>query len=84
MSRKPDYNLCVKPKNGPGVNNRVGAAWKDEQGRISIKLNPCVVISHLDDVWIGLFPAEKPQYNKSYQSYEDPHPPVDFDDDVPF
>ena len=91
MAKRPDYNLCVKPKEGPGVNNKIGVAWRDDQDRISIKLNPCVVLSHTDEVWISLYPADyQGQRQKHYPRPRDPQegfdygPPPLTDDDVPF
>lgn len=93
MAKRPDFNLCVKPKEGPGVNTKIGVAWSDEQGRFSIKLNPCVVLSHADDVWISLYPADYQEQSRQ-KHYPNPKPPAqdnfDYgpppmtDDDVPF
>lgn len=56
--RRPTHRLCVKEKNGKGT-TLVGAGWEDADGHISIRLNPCVVLSFADDVIITLFPIEK-------------------------
>lgn len=94
MARRPDYNLCVKPKEGQGVYTKVGVAWKDEQDRISIVLHPCVVLTAKDEVWISLYPADyqgqgqqhrQRNYNSRKQADPDDYgPPPMSDDDVPF
>lgn len=58
--RKPDYRVGVKTrqsasKSGQGT---IGAAWKEDDGTISIVLNPCVVLRFEDDVVIRLFPND--------------------------
>jgi hypothetical protein len=55
--RKPDFNLSVKPKDGR-MGNKVGAAWKNDDGSISISLNVGVTLSWNDELFIGLFPVE--------------------------
>lgn len=57
-SRKPDYRLSVKERGGEN-RGTVGAAWKNDDGSISIKLTPCVAITSRDDVTIVLFPVEE-------------------------
>lgn len=86
--KKPDYNLTVKLKGDDSYAKQVGVGWKDEFGGISIKLNPCVVISHTDDVWINLYlnkdlsrripKPPPPEYSPPVDDYGDA------DDDVPF
>ena len=93
MSRRPDYNVCVKPKEGGNAYTKIGGAWKDDQGRISITLHPCVVLSAKDDVWISLYPnnyqnqGEKHRqkdYSRSHDNPDNWGPPPMSDDDVPF
>jgi hypothetical protein len=56
-SRKPDFNLSAKPKDGqPGC--KVGAGWKNDDGSISIKLNVGTTLSWNDDLFLGLFPTD--------------------------
>lgn len=83
--KKPDYDLCVKPKTGEGYNAKVGVAWRDEEGRISIKLNTCAVLSHADDVWISLYPAKnkEPRRVKPEPALDYGPPPMS-DDNLPF
>lgn len=64
----PTHVLGVKRK-GDNFGTRVGAGWVNDKGWISVKLNPCVVLSHTDDVYITLFPARK---EKTVESTEPP------------
>lgn len=54
--RKPDYQLKILNKSNDkrGI---IGAAWKNEDGSISIQINPCIILdgNQLDDFVITLF-----------------------------
>jgi len=53
-SRSPDFDLCVlNPQDGQ--KGRIGAAWLNEDGSISIVLNRCVVLTEQDGFSIRLF-----------------------------
>lgn len=54
-SRKPDYVLKVLNKDNEGRCN-VGAGWKNEDGSVSIQLNPCVVLQYDPQIVLTLFP----------------------------
>ena len=54
--KHPHYILTAKSKKEGSFGSRIGAAWMNERGAISIRLSPCVTISDRDDIWIGLFP----------------------------
>jgi hypothetical protein len=54
----PDYVVKVKERNSE-ARTQIGAAWAREDGSVTIKLNPCVVISWKDDVYITLYPRSK-------------------------
>lgn len=41
--RRPDYNLSAMDKK-TGCKGPIGAAWKNEDGTITLKLNPFVVL----------------------------------------
>jgi hypothetical protein len=57
LGRKPDYRLRLKDdKTGRWVD--VGAAWKNENGSISVRLNMCVVLNERLGVEPVLFPVE--------------------------
>jgi hypothetical protein len=74
--RKPDFNLSTL-NTETEVRGRVGAGWKERDGSISIKLNPCVVLNAHDPINLRLFPAT--EYNKPAAS----PPPIE-DDEIPF
>lgn len=60
MSRTPDYFLKVIVKSSD-KKGKVGAAWKEADGSISIVLNPCVHLIAGEAV-IKLFPNDgKPE-----------------------
>lgn len=46
MGRAPDYFVVVSPKEKEGYSKRIGAAWLNPSGNISIRLDVCVVLSH--------------------------------------
>lgn len=54
--RPPDYNLSALDKQTE-VRGQIGVAWIQDDGRISIKLNPFVVLDtfHMD-LTLSLFP----------------------------
>lgn len=52
--RTPDYDLVVMNKTTQ-QKGKVGAAWKNNDGRIGIVLNPCVVLSADPNLVIALF-----------------------------
>lgn len=57
--RKPDYNVGAVDKVSGFKHSRVGAAWKQGDGQISIKLNPFVVFDCTRmDIVLPLFPVE--------------------------
>jgi hypothetical protein len=43
-NRKPDYDLAAMNKRTGERNYRCGAAWKNDDGTISIKLDPFIVL----------------------------------------
>lgn len=61
MARTPEYTLAViAPATNPAAKQdtkgKVGAGWVEPDGSVSIKLNPCVVLSERDGLVIRLFP----------------------------
>ena len=56
--RRPDYVLSVKVKDQV-LRRRLGVAWANDDGSISIALDPCTVISWTDNVHVSLFPNEE-------------------------
>lgn len=77
---RPTHALVVKRKNGDGPGRRIGVGWMNNRGWISLKLNPCVVISHNDDVYLNIYPTDQ---NRDEPPMPDEPPPED-DDDIPF
>ncbi len=57
MSRKPDYKLKAINKSNE-KKGEIGAAWINENGIISIVLDPFVAIRGQDDLVITLFPQD--------------------------
>jgi hypothetical protein len=56
--RQPDFILAIKTKSGPEKKGRVGAGWKNDDGNITLQLNPGIVLSWKDDIFLSLFPAD--------------------------
>jgi hypothetical protein len=55
---RPAYRMVVEHKETK-ARTRVGVAWVNEKGWISIKLSPCVVLSgDRNDIFISLYPNE--------------------------
>lgn len=57
VSRKPDFKLSALNKTNEHK-GKVGAAWKNPDGTISIALDPFVALSANDNLLITLFPNE--------------------------
>ncbi len=55
--RRPDFLVSALVKGGEHKGN-VGAAWQEDNGQISIKLNPFVVLESMDGLAIRLFPND--------------------------
>ena len=70
MSRKPDYRLKVLNKITE-QKGEVGAGWANEDGSISIVLNPCITILGNDSLVLTLFPCNT---ERSKESEETAHP----------
>lgn len=62
--RKPDYRLAALDKETDDT-DRVGAAWKNDNGSISIRLNTFVHLIGNKNLVLTLFPeGERPQGSK--------------------
>lgn len=57
---KPDYRVCARDR-ATGKGSRVGAAWKCKGDRISVHLDPFVVLDGRQDLQITLFPIDEPE-----------------------
>ena len=62
---RPTHKLVAKRIGKDKSGMPIGVAWQNEQGWISIKLNPCVVISHNDEVYLSLYPIKPEEQNLS-------------------
>lgn len=79
--RQPDFNLSALDKD-TGKKGKVGAAWKNADGTISISLNNFVVLSAQQPLVLTLFPntpyeTSRPVPARSNRSEA-------LDDDIPF
>lgn len=87
--KKPTYDVSILNK-VTGQKGKVGAAWFNDNGRISIKLNPCVVLASDPNLVITLFPidwdSDKRTGDKvpSLEDYDDTDYNKDDEDDIPF
>ena len=61
--RQPDYDLSALNKETE-ERGRIGAAWANDDGTISIKLNAFVVLRDAKDTVITLFPRDKDRATK--------------------
>ncbi len=59
--RSPDYQIkaTTRPNIAPKRAGRVGAAWKNEDGSLSIVLDPFVTLVAADDLIITVFPIDR-------------------------
>lgn len=79
--KPPDYKLAALDKDSNDRNYHVGVAWKQPNGSISIKLNPCTKLEYDPGMVITLFPNDRGEDKpgKSKRVAED-----SYDDDIPF
>ena len=57
MKKQPTHRLCVKHR-VTGATGVIGAGWLNEDGSVSLALDPCVVIAATDNVFLTLFPVD--------------------------
>ena len=57
-SRTPDYNVKAMNKT-TGEKARIGAGWLNEDGTISIVLNPFTILESKPELLITIFPKDK-------------------------
>lgn len=58
MSRTPDYDVHAMNKT-TDEKNRVGAAWLNENGTLSITLTAFIKLESSEDLVITLFPRQE-------------------------
>lgn len=80
--RKPDYRLGVLAK-GTEHRGQVGAAWKQTDGTIRIKLNAFVVLSAIDDLVLTLFINDDKPFQKKSRAQPFVGEPTPRDDEGP-
>lgn len=56
--RAPDFNLVLINKTTGERNNRAGAAWKNPDGTIALRLSPFMLIPSHAGLVMMLFPTE--------------------------
>lgn len=56
--RAPDYKLTALDKDSNDRNYHVGVAWKQQNGSIRIKLNPCTKLEYDPGMVISLWPSD--------------------------
>jgi hypothetical protein len=56
-AKPPTHFLKIKERPPGKAMTQAGRAWLNEDGSMSIQLNPCIVFSSHDDVFITLFPV---------------------------
>lgn len=59
--RKPAYNVKVMNKQTGEKSQKIGGAWVNRDGTISVILDPFVVIPGGQDILVTLFPNEEGQ-----------------------
>lgn len=77
MGRRPTHRLVIKQRDGK-LQTFAGVGWQNEQGWISINLNPAIVLDFKDQHYISLYPIrydEAPTGQNQPYSGEDDEPP---------
>lgn len=59
--RSPDYFLAALNKATDDKNNRIGAAWEEDDGSIAIKLDHFVHLQGDQNLLLKLFPNKRPK-----------------------
>ena len=58
--RKPDFILKCLNKRTNARNDKLGVAWSNPEGNISLILDPCVCLTYDPDMVYTLFPNDRP------------------------
>lgn len=58
-AKKPDFILKARLKGTTKSTRRIGSGWANENGSVSIQLDPCTVLHWKDECFITLFPVEE-------------------------
>lgn len=59
MSRKPDFILSALVKTTGVKSGKIGCAWKNGDGSITLALDAGTIIEHHKDVLFTLFPNDR-------------------------
>lgn len=92
MARQPDYRLwaIAEDESSKGT---CGAGWLNDDGSVSIKLNPCVVLEQSRGMTIKLYPVDRQPGSRKKEETDSAANPSrqtkapaggDPDDDIPF
>jgi hypothetical protein len=79
--RQPDYRLAALNKRTDEKGNNIGAAWINDNGSISIRLDSFVVLTGSKDLVLTLFKADDRPRGQRLQESIPEHDP---DDGPPF
>jgi len=72
-AKKPTHVLKIKVKDSPAKAN-VGVGWANDDGSMSISLNPGTILDWRDPVTINLFPWDRRPSKKSESSGSEDEP----------
>jgi len=67
VSRSPDYNVTALDKDSD-ERARIGAAWNNPDGSISIRLNHFITLRSTSSLLIALWPVDKKPPTKKGRS----------------
>ena len=71
-SRTPDYHLKALNKRTGERTGKVGAAWRNEDGSVSIKLDMFVSLIYDPDLLLTLFVNDRPAAPEPTDKFVDP------------
>lgn len=72
MSRTPDYHLKALNTRTGERTGKVGAAWKNDDGSVSIKLDMFVTLMYDPDLLVTLFVNDRPSPVVPGEKHVDP------------
>lgn len=77
ITKRPDYVLASLNRATSERNNNIGAAWKMDNGSLSLKLNTGVTLRHDAQVIYTLFPnTYDPTKNPKLAQFKPPKAPI--------
>lgn len=87
MAGPPTHIVMVKKKDSKAPATRVGVGWLNDKGWMGLKLDPCVVLTDRDDIYLNVYPnRDRQDVKRSREESGHAAPRIynDYDDDVPF